>query len=147
MVLLSESDIEALLNAVPSFEEPYRKAVAERADYEHRFPKKARSPEERSREFLWELAVHLGARVALGELHEVEWLGAALEDILARVPEDAAIELTVGFLESFVHIIEHAGADASVVTPLMRGPRVRWRWEQAYGYTRGVYLYDRSSGS
>jgi hypothetical protein len=144
MVLLPQSDIDALLNAVPSFQERWRIDVAERADFEKRFPKSIRSPEERVDDFLSDLAAHLGRRVAGGDLHEVEWLAAELERIFERVPVRTTVLLTVGFLESLVIMIEQAGGDASTVTPLMHGPRVRERWQQAYGYYHGEYLYDRA---
>lgn len=144
MVLLPQSAVDALLNAVPSFQEHWERAVAERADFESRFPKSVRGPDQRVDDFLSTLAAHLGRRIAAGELHEVEWLAAALELIFERVPMKTTLTLTVGFLESLVIMIEHAGGDASLVTPLMRGPRVQKRWQQAYGYYHGEYLYDRA---
>ena len=143
MVLLSESQIKSLLDAVPSFEESWREHEASEKDYEERFSHPPRTEEERRDDFLWHLALHLSERVARGELHEAEWLAAALERIYESVSEDTAVKLTVSFLESLVIQIQHAGGDASVVTPLIRGPRVAWRWRQAYSYYQGVYLYNR----
>jgi hypothetical protein len=144
MVLLPQSDIDALLNAVPSFQERWRVEVARRADLENRFPKSVRSPEQRVDDFFSSLASHLGRCVAGGDLHEVEWLAAELERIFTRVPVRTTVSLTVGFLESLVIMIDQAGGDASLVTPLMHGPRVQKRWQQAYGYYHGEYLYDRA---
>ena len=134
MVLLSVHHAQSLLNAVPSFEEPWRRRTAEREDYERRFPEARLTEEERSDDFLHYLASHLGERVARGELHEVEWLAEALQRIFESLSDDTAMELTVGFLESLVIHIEGAGGDAAVLTPLMRGSLVGWRWRQAYNY-------------
>jgi hypothetical protein len=143
MVFISDSDISQLLEAVPSFQESWRKSEDSEARYAAEYPDDAQSPEERANAFLGDLAYHVGRSVAKDELHEVEWLGAALEKIYSRLSEDAAVELTVCFLESLVYGTEYAGGDASKVTPFMIGPHSRWRWHRAYGYTRSVYLYNQ----
>jgi len=145
MVFIPDSDITRLLDAVPSFREPWRKAQASQAKYAAEFPDGAQTPEERVNAFLGRLAYHVGERVAAGRLDEVESLGVALESVYSGIPEQVAHELTIGFLESLVYGTEYAGGDASKIAPFMTGSHTRWRWRQAYGYAQGVYLYDRAS--
>jgi TonB family protein len=111
MVFIPDADIAELLEAVPSFQESWREAEAWEAKYVADFPDDTQSPEERVEAFLGQLASHLGRSVANDELHEVEWLGAPLEKVYSRLPENVAVELTVSFLESLIYGIEYAGGD------------------------------------
>ncbi len=100
MLTLPDSDLAALLNAVPSFEAPWSRESTDRAEYERQWPDDVQTPGERTGDFLSRLASHLGARVAHGDLHEAEWLMAVLEHIYQHLDDRDAVELTVGFLES-----------------------------------------------
>lgn len=144
MVFIPESSLTDLLNAVPSFKEQWRASEERDAEYARKYPEEAQTPEERVNDFLGQLAYHLGRRVAAGELREVERLAAALERLYARSSEEEAVVFTIGFLESLVYGTEYAGGDPSTISPVMTGPRTRWRWRQAFAYTKeGTYLYDQ----
>jgi hypothetical protein len=132
--VLSESARAALLNAVPSFESPWRDWLRDQSEYVARYPDAALAADEETREFLSHLATHLGKRVAGGELSEAEWLFAALERVYAVANEALKTELTIGFLEDLIYAIEEASGDAGVLHGVAKGPQAAQGWRNAFGY-------------
>lgn len=132
--MLSESHQRALLNAVPSFEPVWHAWLADHAEYVSRFPEEKLSAADHSRELLWHLATHLGARVATGDVGEAEWLFAALEGVYEAASEEVIADLTVGFLEGLIIAIEGAGGDATILTHVKKGSAATWGWRTAYEY-------------
>ena len=132
--MLSERDQSALLNAVPSFQPVWHKWLADQADYVSRFPEEALSPDDLTHELFSELASHVGARVAAGDLGELEWLFAALEHIYNGAEEKLITQLTVGFLESLIYSIEYSGGDPRIVHHVQKGPAGSWGWRTAFEY-------------
>jgi hypothetical protein len=132
--VLSESDQAALLNAVPSFQAAWQQWLADQADYVSRFPEEALSPADQTREFFSNLASHLGARVAAGDLAEAEWLFAALERTYNDADDELIAQLTVGFLESLIYSIEYSGGNADILHHVQKGPASAWGWRTAFEY-------------
>ena len=132
--MLTSIQEEALLNAVPSFGRRWADSVRDQADYESRYPEEAQTPRERTHAFLFALSHHLGPQVARGELRETEWLFAALEPVYRVADEELENELTIGFLEGLIYVIEGAGANAAVLHSVSKGELTEQGWQAAYRY-------------
>jgi hypothetical protein len=145
--MLSDSQQALLLDAVPSFEAKWRQWLADRAEYEARFPESAHTSEKRERELLFHLSWHVGERVARGDLGEVVWLFAALDQIYREADDELDSLLTIHFLEGLIHAIEEKGTRASVLHAIPMGEQVRGGWNAAYAYTHHGETVDETNAS
>jgi len=142
--MLSEAQRNRLLDAVPSFTRKWEEWRADQAESEAHGTRRKRSADDLDSEFLRSLALHVGERVAGGNLDEVDWLFAALDELYREDGAALEAELTVGFLESLIHAIEmDGGRGATVLDAVHMGAYVREEWEVAYAYTHGGIRRDR----
>ncbi len=130
--MITAADRAPLLEAVPSFAATWAAWCADHAAYVARFPEEALSEADLGHEFLSALAQHLGARVSVGEHHEVSSLFASLEPILAAADAETRDALTIGFLESLIYAVDRG--DAARLGGLALGPAVGAAWRAAFEY-------------
>jgi len=132
--VLSKAHEADLLDAVPSFKERWRLWLADQAEYEQNYPDAVMTSAERTSEFLFQLAHHLGPTIARGDLAEAQAVFAALEPVYAMADEALVNALTIGFLESVIYAIQGTGGEAAVLHEVPKPARSEREWQTAFGY-------------
>jgi len=123
--MLTENDFAPLLNAVPSYAPVWDEL------------KQGVRPELVAREFCLWLADHVAERAAKGDFSQLDWLFAAVDQMLRTANEKLSNALVEGFLEDIIHFADIHGVDLSRIAVHINGNEVRPAWEAAYAYTKG----------
>jgi hypothetical protein len=96
------------------------------------------------------LAYHVVDSVAWARPQELATLFAKMEELYAQAEvtddEDLSNALTIGFLETLLHVAEDRGLDFRKLAQEIAGERTKDAWETALAYEKPEFSWDDAKG-